>query len=137
MSSMATFCSVLDLVYIWAPGPTVLGKARHSRLCSASVVKPMTSIPAVPAGARSTITAAPASPSVSEASCLLNRERIFFAAFQPRWEMYSPETTIPQLISPRVIRSCRRNTPVSMPAHALERSKFTAFMAPIACLMTG
>ena len=66
---------------------------------------------------------------------MLNRERIFFAAFQLRWEMYSPETTIPQLISPRVMRSCRMNTPVSIPAQALERSKFTAFVAPIACLM--
>jgi hypothetical protein len=27
------------------------------------------------------------------------------------------------------------NTPVSMPAHAFEMSKFTACVAPIACLM--
>ena len=37
---------------------------------------------AMPLGARSTITAAPASPSVSDASCLLNSERICCAAFQ-------------------------------------------------------
>ena len=134
MSSVATLCSFRDLVYICAPGPTELGKARHSRLCSARVVKPMTSMPE-PLGARSTITAAPASPSVSDASCLLYRERICRAAFQLRWEMYSPETTMPQLISPREMKSCRMNTPVSMPAHAFETSKFTACVAPIACLM--
>jgi hypothetical protein len=104
MSSIATRCSFLDLVYICAPGPRELGKARHSRLCSARVVKPMTSMP-VPLGARSTITAAPASPSVSDASCLLNKERIWRAAFQPRCEMYSPDTTMPQLISPRAMKS--------------------------------
>ena len=64
----------------------------------------MTSMPEPP-GTRSTITAAPASPSVSDASCLLNSERICFAAFQLRLEMYSPETTMPQSISPRVMRS--------------------------------
>ena len=91
------------------------------------------SMPGAPSGARSTMTAAPASPSVSDESCLLSTERTCFAAFQLRWEMYSPETTMPHLISPRVTRSCRRNTPVSMPAHAFERSKFTACVAPIAC----
>ena len=94
MSSLATFCSVRDLVYIWAPGPSVLGNARHSRaVLGERGEADDVDMPGAPSGARSTMTAAPASPSVSDASCLLNRERICLAAFQSaRFPVNVPES---------------------------------------------
>jgi len=83
-------------------------------------------MPGSSVGARSTITAAPASPTVRDASCRLRMLRTFLAAFVPRCEMYSPLTTIPHLMSPRRMKSFKMKTPDIIPAHALERSKLTA-----------
>ena len=61
--------------------------------------------------------------------------RMLFAAFVPSPVMRSPLTTMPRRIAPRRIMSSSRNTPVSMPAHAFERSNARACGAPIACLI--
>src|SRR5512132_182595 len=89
-------------------------------------------MPPLPAGARSRMTAAPASPRVSDATSRLRMLRTCAAALTPSREMYSPLTTMPQRISPLRIRLATTNTPVSIPAQALERSNGTALVAPIA-----
>ena len=61
--------------------------------------------------------------------------RIWRAALVPRPVIRSPLTTMPRRITPRRMKSFSRNTPVSMPAHALDRSKLVAAGAPIACLI--
>ena len=58
--------------------------------------------------------------------------RMWRAAFWPSCEMYSPLTTKPRSTVPCRIQLLRTVTPVSIPAHALERSNVIAFSAPMA-----
>ena len=134
-SSIATWWIVRALVNMRAPGRCGDGSPRQSRLCSEIVVKPASVMPGLPSAARSTMTAAPASPSVSEASWRLRMLRTSCAAFVPRPVMYSPLTTMPRRITPRRMRSFRMKTPVIIPAQALDRSKFMAACAPMASLI--
>ena len=49
--------------------------------------------------------------------------------------MNSPLTTMPRRMAPRRMKSFSTNTPVSIPAHAFDRSKLVAACAPIASLI--
>ncbi len=131
-AAMAASCSLRACVTISPPGAVSLAPPTHSPLWRATVTNPLVTRAPGPSSQRSTMAAAPQSPRLSEASWRLSTDLTWGTAFSLSDVMYSPDTTMPRRITPRLMKSVRMYTPVSMPAQALATSKAIARRAPMA-----